>query len=381
MASLFESEEERKKIYEQIFSEIKKNIEEENRRFDPTLEESIQERLSKLDERSINEFYNARERRTLEKDIRLSNNKLDLLTLESLEKSFDFYKKHEENVNLIKIPSQVANDDNIILNPYEIKLLDYLDGHSATHITLPQYFSFDFNLDLDKSINRLIQGNFIEIANLEFTLSKTKVKELKNFLEQKGLKKMGTKDILISRILDNFDKKVISDYFNEIYFKVTKKGKLIIDKNPQIFFAHNYYNQLNISIKKICEYKKISKNLDFHKDFIEIILMRAKESIDKKDWGSYRNDLYSLSIVYKDLKDCLMESVLLLYVCYYDYQDILKSFVDSFVREISYYINTNEFTIQDLENKFFEYSFDVFPCDIDKQTFFNIFIDNITLSE
>lgn len=381
MFSIFESEEDRKKFLEQIKKERKKEIKNENRLFDPTFEKSIKDRLNKLDQKSIDEFYRTRENRAEDKNTNLSNKELDLLTLENLERSFEFRKKHEKNINFIKIPSQITNDDSITLNPYEIKLLDYLDSHSAIHITLPQYFTFDFKLDLNKSINRLMQGNFIKIANIEFTLSKTKVKELKEFLERKGLKKTGTKDILISRIYDNFDKEKISDYFSERYFSVTEKGKTIIEKNPHIFFAHNYHNQLGISIKEICEYKKSSNNEDYHKDFIELLFDRLQKEAKNESWGLYRNDLHSLSIVYKDLKDCLMESVLLLYVCYYDYQNILKSFVDSFVREISYYINTNEFTIQDLENKFFEYSFDIFPCEIDKQTFFNIFIDEITIGE
>lgn len=143
------------------------------------------------------------------------------------------------------------------------------------------------------------------------------------------------------------------------------------------FFAHTHQNQLSISIEEICNYRATSHNKDYHQDFIEIILSRAKNNTNNGNWGPYRNDLFALSIVYRDMKEYLIQSVLLLNVCYYDYQGTLKSFVEQFILEVSKYLKNNIFTIAELEKCFFNYSFDLFPCKVDKQTIFNLICDEI----
>lgn len=378
MFSIFESEEERKKILEQFKEERKKEIEEENRLFDPDFEKSIKDRLSKLDQKSIDEFYRIRENRAEDENTELSNKELDLFLLESLENSYNFRTQHKQKLESIKIIIYNEIDNSIELTPFEIKLLDYINGRSATNIDLPGYFTYEFNLNLNTSINRLTKGGFVTLADLDFTLHKAKANELKYFLEQNSLKKSGTKETLISRIYDNFDNEKISDYFSERYFFVTEKGKTIIEKNPHIFFAHNYHNQLGISINEICEYKNSSNNEDYHQDFIELLFDRLQKEAKSESWGSCRNTLHGLSVVYKDWQEYLIQATFLLFVCYYDYQGILKSFVEQFILEIANHLKNKRFTLTELKETFLKYSFDIFPCEIDKQTFFNIFIDEIT---
>lgn len=378
MSFFFDSEEERNAFYQKLRSEQKEEVKKENSIYDPNFEKTIQNRLHNLDQRSIDEFYRIRDNRKEDENSSFSNKELDLFLLESLESSYKFRMQHKQKLKNVEVITTNEIDNNIELSPFEIKLLDYINGRSATSIDLPGYFTSEFNLDLNTSINRLTKGGFVRLADLDFTLHKAKVNELKNFLEQNKLKKTGTKDILISRIYDNFDNKEISDYFSERYFCVTKKGNMIIEQNPHIFFAHNYYNQLGIGIKEICEYRKSSNNEDYHQDFIDLIFDRLQNEAKNEQWGPYRNSLYGLSIVFKDWKEYLIQSAFLMFVCYYDFQGILKSFVKQFVLEISNHLKNKVFTLKELEDTFFKYSFDIFPCKISKQTFVKIFIDEVT---
>lgn len=60
--------------------------------FDPLHELEIEERLNKLDELSKSEFYHIRATHKHDGGV-LSNNELDLLTLEAMEKSFAYRNK------------------------------------------------------------------------------------------------------------------------------------------------------------------------------------------------------------------------------------------------------------------------------------------------
>lgn len=378
MKSLFDSEKKRKDFSEKIRADQIREIKKENSTYDSSFEKMIEDRLCKLDQRSIDEFYRIRENRKEDENSSFSNKQLDLFLLENLESSYKISSQHKQKLKNIEviIPNEV--DNSIELNPFEIKLLDYINGRSATNIDLPGYFTCEFNLNLNTSINRLTKGGFVILADLNYTLHKSKVIELKKFLEQNSLKKTGTKDVLISRIYDNFSEVKISDYFNERFFSVTEKGKTIIEQNPHIFFAHNYHSQLGISIKEICEYRKLSNNEDYHQDFIELLFDRLQKEAKRESWGQCRNSLYGLSLVYKDWQEYLIQATFLLFVCYYDYQGILKSFVEQFVLEIANHLKNKRFTLTELKETFLKYTFDIFPCKIDKQTFYNIFIDEIT---
>lgn len=200
-------------------------------------------------------------------------------------------------------------------------------------------------------------------------MHKAKVNELKYFLEQNKLKKAGTKETLISRIYDNFDKGKISDYFSERYFCVTEKGKLIIQQNPHIFFTHNYHNQLGISIKEICDYRVSSHNDDFHLDLIEMILARAKRHIEKEIWNSYRNDLYALSIIYRDMNNYLLESAFLIFVSYYDYQNFLHSFVLHILLNVQDNLKNRLITIKELKDSFLNIILIYFPVKLINKLF------------
>ncbi len=374
----FQSDFDFTELYKNTKENLRQEAQEKNRIYDPKFEEMLAERINKLDDFSVKEFYRIRSERKFDENQTLSNQKLDMLLLESMEKSFFAQQKHQKNISCINIHDAIkVKKCFVTLTPYEIKLLDYINGRSATNISFPGYFTHQFQLDLNKSIKRLFMGEYVELADISYTIRKAKNSDLKNFSSIYSLKKTGNKNDLIRRIFENISEKEIYSFFSERYFSITEKGQNLIEENQHIFFAHNYHNQLGISIDEIYSFRKNSNNSDYHQDFIEIIFERVKNNVSQECWGLYRNNLYALSLVYKDMKNYLLQSVFLLYVYYYDLECEINSPYLHSIDDIAINLSKKYFTIDELEMSFKKYNFDVFPCN--KRTKDELFTDVINI--
>lgn len=126
--------------------------------------------------------------------------------------------------------------DNITLTKEEIKLLRYINKRSATDFQIPQYFTYEYKLDLKNTIINFFTGDYIKIADIEFTLNKTTVPVLKAFLKENKIICNGKKTELISIIMNSFSNDVITNHFKERYFLLTKKGENLIQENRELFF-------------------------------------------------------------------------------------------------------------------------------------------------
>lgn len=267
--------------------------------------------------------------------------------------------------------------NDVPLTPYEIKLLDYINGMPTKNFRLPGYFTYEYNLKLNNSFKNIITGGYINTADIYYSLNKASVESLKNFLNINNLPKLGKKNVLIVRITDNFSENELSDYFDIKYFTLTTKGLQIIEQNQHILFAHTNKNHLNIDIDEICKYRTTSSNEDFHDDFIDIILDRAKNNIKNKDWGLYRNNLLELSYIYESIKKHYIESICLLYVCFADIEGSFSSYTFSIVKRLSDTISRQNIDLNTLKDLFLEYNLDAFPHQKTKEEFFDEFIKEL----
>ena len=108
--------EELEKIDEKVAQELYEKVQEENNVYDPEFEKELEYRLSKLGDIYKQEFYRNRSNR--KPDNILSNRELDLLALESMERSFAY--KNSQTTEILS-PSITNNEEHLDLSQGLIK--------------------------------------------------------------------------------------------------------------------------------------------------------------------------------------------------------------------------------------------------------------------
>lgn len=244
----------------------------------------------------------------------------DKLNQEAMKRSEDFAKVHNKalskiNINALKnITSFVPVD----LSPKEILFLDYINGVSTSNLNIARYWTHEYNLDYQKTLEKLFKCGYLTFSDYKFNMTQCKVDELKNVLKSHGLKVSGKKADLINRLIENLPEDELKELFSESCFMITDAGAAITQKNSHIMYFHRHFNQFGISIDEADRYFKLHPGVNQFDIALILLYDRAKKYRESKDWGLYRNDLYAMSIVYKDMKEFEKEMDLLLKVCYLD---------------------------------------------------------------
>jgi len=127
---------------------------------------------------------------------------------------------------------------NCDLYPGEVYLIWWADGRSAKY-ELPRYFSYEFGINTDNSLKRLLQKNLLSYASPYASLKNLKVQELKSILIEQGLNNKGIKSELIQEIIKNIPENIVGKYINEPVYAVTPEGNDILTEYSYIIYGHN----------------------------------------------------------------------------------------------------------------------------------------------
>lgn len=277
-------------------------------------------RISFLDEEEYREALKVIQR-TIEnwdEDETFSVREMILLNIQGMIRSHEFRNKHREELNKVNVKDKkiTRNGEPVELLPSEILLLDHLDGNTVD-LSLPGYFTHEYGIDYQSSLERMIGAGYITFADVEYTLRKCSVQELKELLKNNQLKATGKKDELVSRICSDLPKECLASY-EKRYFSLTGKGKTFLLENSHVKYFHTMKNQVQISIKEADEYKKhhiTASNREIAFALLDERLIKARS---EKNWSNLRNTYYSKSVVCFFEKNYRQELEYLIDVCYMD---------------------------------------------------------------
>lgn len=257
------------------------------------------------------------------------------------------------NKKLALTDKKVDNDNrNYHLQIGDIILLYWQD--TSTFKDFPSYFEYDYNINPSKHIDILVNKGYLEFQKSERSIAKLKVTELKDILKVENLPINGKKDILIQRIMENFDNlesKISSSLC------LTNAGQDLVNKNKGLILAHK---DKYISPIEYDEYSKKYAEYSYNDIKKSILKDRIKKSLRQKNYGLVRNDYLAFGEMYFDNKefDKSLEYYILtmLYDCsglgnHYNYipkpvylPKMLNSYVVTKLRNCEEKCDTNEFS-------------------------------------
>lgn len=155
---------------------------------------------------------------------------IQLLNEESRKQSEWYYEQHQKKYIGWNPLTDLIETDSNPLTTVEISFLDYIDAKKVSGLSLPGYWTYEYNLNFKYVISKLINNGYLVVSSIP-ALDKLKVNELKEILRNHNLKVSGKKTDLIKRIKENITPEQISQYFNsfgEPYYRATPAGKQLI---------------------------------------------------------------------------------------------------------------------------------------------------------
>lgn len=139
---------------------------------------------------------------------------------------------HQDFNPLVK----VTKTDNKPLTSLEISFLDYISSKNVSKLTLPAYWSLEYNIDSSYLISKLLNNGYLTITSSVDNLSRLKVDELRQILKLHSLKTTGKKEELIERLNISLSKtqlvSSLSGNENKFY-TLTSQGIKLVNNNPR----------------------------------------------------------------------------------------------------------------------------------------------------
>lgn len=147
------------------------------------------------------------------------------------------------------------------LNANDLLVLHKVVKRSVDEGTRNSVYLDDNNIDIQKSIDKLIDNNLlIKDTTLEISFTKFSKENLTELLKNAGLKVSGNKSVLITRIIDNIDNIKASNRVFELplVYTVTEKGSQLLHETRYI--PHFENNDISLPIAHQIAKKYISSS-------------------------------------------------------------------------------------------------------------------------
>ena len=284
----------------------------------------------------------------------------------------DEYVELESRINSpysLKYAYEELDDDfrySEVLLPHAIfqvcDWMDFSDDLDDVVLDVGEDFGIEPNVLKDIVIG---ENYIIDNSNDDYIIGKLKTynpKQLKKILREHKLKRSGSKDELIKRLLDNVPKFELPFSIYEL----TDKGKDLINDSEREFFSEH------LNKYSYAEFKEYYPDGDFKTNLIGFFNKHKALSKKREDYFGYLNASYSIANVYYSMEDFsnavynIIENLIFDINCiyldekFYDYYAPLNIDVCSLLHFTSQILSFND--IENIFNKIcedFEFEFKI----------------------
>lgn len=170
----------------------------------------------------------------------------------------------------------------------------------------PTYIHYELGIINEKQyFDEMIKSQFIEPAPQNSVLALLKVSELREILENNGLKKTGNKPILVERILSEADLSQIQ-ILTESYYSLSQKGINFL-KSHNDFIRIRQNSQWGIGINEYIQMKDMSNGTKTFDDIVLSLLNQKLISIKKKRLNLSQYEYHRLHEIYLSIYQLLQD--------------------------------------------------------------------------
>lgn len=191
---------------------------------------------------------------------------LDKLSDISKERSDRLYDERQQRVNSFNpFKIDIKPSPLVSLSSTEKYFLKAMHGQNVDSPTLYAYWTYEYSIDFEKLMTKLIENEFLHISDSFFEVKCLKVEQLKVILKKYNLKVNGKKDELIQRVCENIPFDVLSSELGNQHktYLLTEKGQEVVADLPlsmtknleleDLCMKHILACQFDIAYKLVCE--------------------------------------------------------------------------------------------------------------------------------
>ncbi|MUG45477.1 SAP domain-containing protein [Paenibacillus woosongensis] len=213
------------------------------------------------------------------------------------------------------------------LTPVDILMLHYASGTKVGEMQFAGFWNYLYEIDPNDLLNKLIFSGLINKSyNIESNLNSSTVSDLKEVLKKMNIPVSGTKKVLISRLLSSLSISQLHLHFPEETYELSETAKRTLDENEHVPFFHSHLAKTNITIFEADQIKKKEPSYNKFQIAYRILNERKERNKLNNNWGLYRNDIHSISVI-QYIEGNLRESLTNLFlVCFFDLSGMDNNF-------------------------------------------------------
>jgi hypothetical protein len=158
------------------------------------------------------------------------------LNEQSIKQSDRYYEQHQNKYVGWNPLTDLIETDSSPLTSVEISFLAYIDTTKVRELSVPGYWTYEYNIDFKYVISKLINNGYLIVSSIPDRLDRLKVNELKDILRKHNSKISGNKADLVQRIEENITTEQLAQHFSsygDLYYISTSSGKQLMNSQPR----------------------------------------------------------------------------------------------------------------------------------------------------